>query len=121
MRRLSAIMMLLGAATAALGVFAVFGIERIDLPPSAVRFIAAAVPVVVLVTGVVLLVIGTLMARLALREGDRGPIAVTGPAHVPALGADVPGADVPGRTPSAAERRTPAGRAAGGERVSQRH
>jgi hypothetical protein len=87
MRRLAAFMMLLGAATAALGVVAVVGVERIDLPPAQVRAIAASLPVAVLVLGVVLLVVGTIMARLALREAERVASGAERPAGAPALGA----------------------------------
>jgi hypothetical protein len=112
MRRLSAFIMLLGAATAALGVFAVFGIERIDLPPPAVRFIAAALPVAVLVIGVALLVLGTVMARLVLSEGKRMPNDAAGPVHAPALGAGLRSSK-----PDAAERGAAVPRAAAGEHV----
>lgn len=88
--------MLLGAVTAALGVVAVVGVERIDLPPAHVRAIAAALPVVVLLVGVALLVLGTIMARLALREAERVASDVERPAGTPALGA--------GQQPLAAER-----------------
>ena len=87
MRRLAALIMLLGAVAAALGVVAVVGVERIDLPPAHVRAIAAALPIAVLVIGVVLLLVGAVVARLALREAERlGPGAgrSTG---TPALGA----------------------------------
>jgi hypothetical protein len=52
-------------------VLAVAGIERIDLPPAAVRAIAAALPFLVLLAGVALLFVGTLLARLATREAER--------------------------------------------------
>jgi hypothetical protein len=63
--------MISGTALAALGVLAVAGIERIDLPPAAVRAIAAALPFLVLFAGVVLLFVGALLARLATREAER--------------------------------------------------
>ena len=87
MRRLAALLMLLGAVTAALGVVAVVGVERIDLPPAQVRAIAAALPVAVLIIGVVLLGVGTIMARLALREAERGASSLGRPTDTPALGA----------------------------------
>ena len=114
MRRLSALVMLLGALTAALGVVAVVGIERIDLPPSAVRVIAAALPFAVLVVGVALLVLGTVMARLVFREAERG---ASGPA--PAAGAPALDAGAPIGQRSRAAPRAPAERgAAPGERAS---
>lgn len=75
--------MVLGALLAALGVLAVASIERIDLPPATVRAIAAALPFVVLLAGVVLLFVGTLLARLATREAERVPRGVAGgsPGH----------------------------------------
>lgn len=79
--------MLLGAVTAALGVVAVVGVERIDLPPAQVRAIAAALPVAVLIIGVVLLGVGTIMARLALREAEHGASSLGRPTGTPALGA----------------------------------
>jgi hypothetical protein len=90
MRRLSAIVMLLGAATAALGVAAVVGIERIDLPPAAVRAIADALPVVVLVSGLALLLLGTFMARIAKRDTARGATSVGATAGLPSLDAGAP-------------------------------
>ena len=87
-----------GAALAALGVLAVAGIERIDLPPAAVRVIAAALPFLVLLAGVVLLFVGALLARLATREaeqarsgtagvgGGRDAVALPAPRDVPAAG-----------------------------------
>ena len=90
--------MVLGAATAALGVVAVVGVERIDLPPAHVRAIAAALPVAVLVLGVALLLVGAIVARLALRETERGAARAERPAETPALG--------PGPPPEVAERRT---------------
>jgi hypothetical protein len=108
MRRLSALVMLLGALTAALGVAAVVGIERIDLPPSAVRVIAAALPYTVLVVGVAMLVLGTVMARLALREAERSSArGLGGVADAAALGAGAP-PDRPGQ----ADRRVAAKRGA---------
>ena len=95
MRRLAALIMLLGAATAALGVVAVVGVERIDLPPAQVRAIAAAIPVAILVLGVVLLLIGAIVARLALREGHAASSAERA-AATPGLGE--------GRPAEAAER-----------------
>jgi hypothetical protein len=87
MRRLAALIMLLGAATAALGVVAVVGVERIDLPPAQVRAIAAAVPVAILVLGVALLLVGAIVARLALREGERVTSNAERSAGAPGLGA----------------------------------
>ena len=87
MRRLAALIMLLGAITAALGVFAVVAVERIFLPPAAARAIAAALPVAVLVLGLALLVLGTIMARLALREAERVARGVERPTGAPELGA----------------------------------
>jgi hypothetical protein len=94
MRRLSAVLLLLGAGAAALGAAAVVGIERIDLPPEAVRAIAAALPAAVLLLGVVLLVVGALLGRVAHHEAQDGrgvgarkaaPAALGGgaPLHVP--------------------------------------
>ncbi len=96
MRRLAALIMLLGAATAALGVVAVVGVERIDLPPAQVRAIAAALPVAVLVLGVALLLVGAIVARLALREAERVASGSERPAVTPALGV--------GQQPEAVER-----------------
>ena len=87
MRRLAALIMLLGAATAALGVLAVVGVERIDLPPAQVRAIAAALPVAILVLGVALLLVGAIVARLALRETERVASGAQRSAGTPALGA----------------------------------
>ena len=87
MRRLAAVIMLLGAATAALGIVAVVGVERIDLPAAHVRAIAAARPVAGLVIGVALLVVGAVMARLALREAERLGSGAERPTGTPALGA----------------------------------
>jgi hypothetical protein len=87
MRRLAALIMLLGAATAALGVVAVVGVERIDLPPAQVRAIAAALPVAVLVLGVALLLVGAIVARLALREAERVTSNAERPTGPRALGA----------------------------------
>jgi hypothetical protein len=87
MRRLAALIMLLGAATAALGVVAVVGVERIDLPPAQVRAIAAALPVAILVLGVALLPVGAIVARLALREGERVASGAERSAGAPRLGA----------------------------------
>jgi hypothetical protein len=111
MRRLSAIVMLLGATTAALGVAAVVGIERIDLPPAAVRAIADALPVAVLVIGLALLLLGAFMARIATRETERGPTSVSAPAGLPALDAGAPGGRAAPPAPGA-----PVGRSAAGER-----
>jgi hypothetical protein len=113
MRRLSALVMLLGALTAALGLAAVVGIERIDLPPSAVRLIAAALPFAVLVVGVALLVLGTVMARLALREAERGASGHGAAARAAALGAGAPADRSSRADPGAAVERG----AAAGERV----
>jgi hypothetical protein len=96
MRRLSAIIMLLGAITAALGVFAIVGIERIDLPPHAVRVIAAALPIAVLVIGSALLLLGAFMARVATQEAKRGSGTVAAPPGAPALDAGAAG-DLPTR------------------------
>ena len=87
MRRLAALIMSLGAATAALGVVAVVGVERIDLPPAHVRAIAAALPVAVLVLGVALLLVGAIVARRALHEGDRVASGAERSPGTPALGA----------------------------------
>ena len=99
MRRLSGIIMLLGALTAALGVAAVVGIERIDLPPAAVRVIADALPVAVLVIGSAVLLLGACMARVANREAERGSTTVEGPSSAPALDAGAPN-DLPTRPAS---------------------
>ena len=96
MRRLAALIMLLGAATAALGVVAVVGVERIDLPPAQVRAIAAALPVAILVLGVALLLVGAIVARLALREAERAASGAERSAGTPALSA--------GQQPEAVER-----------------
>ena len=96
MRRLAALIMSLGAATAALGLVAVVGVERIDLPPAQVRAIAAALPVAVMVLGVALLLAGAIVARLALREGERAEADAERSADTPALGA--------GQQPEAFER-----------------
>ncbi|MDF1501813.1 hypothetical protein [Roseisolibacter sp. H3M3-2] len=87
MRRLAALIMVLGAAVAALGVVAVVGVERIDLPPAHVRAIAAALPVAVLALGVALLLVGAIVARLALREAERVASGAERSAGAPALGA----------------------------------
>ena len=98
-RRLTAALMALGAILAALGVMAVVGIERIDLPPTAVRMIAAALPFVVLLSGVVMLLVGALLARVTARQAapfpssrasagipaGRDTRAVREPSDVPAL------------------------------------
>jgi hypothetical protein len=78
MRRLAALIMLLGASTAAIGVAAVVGVERMNLSPTALRAMEAAIPVTVLVIGIALLVVGALMARLAMREAERRGASVTG-------------------------------------------
>ena len=105
--------MLLGAATAALGVAAVVGIERIDLPPAAVRVIADALPVAVLVIGLALLLLGTFMARIARRDTERGSTTVSAPAGLPALDAGAPSGLATPRAPGA-----PVGRSAPGERAT---
>ena len=87
MRRLAALIMLLGAATAALGVVAVVGVERIDLPPAHVRAIAAALPVAVLVLGLALLLVGAIVARRALREGEGAGSGAERSAGTPGIGA----------------------------------
>ena len=66
-------LLLLGAVIAVLGVAAVAGIERIDLPPEQVRAIAAALPAATLVLGVVLLILGALLGRVATHEAPGGP------------------------------------------------
>jgi hypothetical protein len=109
MRRLSAIVMLLGATTAALGVAAVVGIERIDLPPAAVRVIADALPVAVLVIGLALLLLGAFMARIATRETERGSTPVGAPAGLPSLDAGAPGGLAAPPAPGAPVRRSAAG------------
>jgi hypothetical protein len=86
MRRLSALIMLFGACTAAVGVVAVVGVERMNLPPSALRVIEAAIPVTVLVIGVALLLVGTLMARLSMREAERRVPSGTGMSDARAVG-----------------------------------
>ena len=96
MRRLAALIMLLGAATAALGVVAVVGVERIDLPPAHVRAIAAALPVAVVMLGAALLLVGAIVARRAPREGERVAPDAERSAGTPALGA--------GQQPEAVER-----------------
>jgi hypothetical protein len=87
-------LLLLGAGAAALGTAAVVGIDRIDLPPEAVRAIAVALPAAVLVLGVVLLFLGALLGRVAHHEAqDRGSVGArtaappalgSAPLHVPA-------------------------------------
>jgi hypothetical protein len=99
-RRLSAVLLPLGAGAAALGTAAVVGIDRIHLPPEAVRAIAAALPAAVLVLGVVLLALGALLGRVAHHEAqDCGSVGARTTAP-PALGG---GAPLPTR-PSAATR-----------------
>jgi hypothetical protein len=87
--------MVSGAALAALGVLAVAGIERIDLPPAAVRAIAAALPFLVLLAGVALLFVGTLLARLATREAERARGGTAGVARGRDAGALPAARDVP--------------------------
>ena len=86
MRRLAALIMLLGACTAAVGVAAVIGIERINLPLAALRAIEAAIPVTVLVLGVALLLVGALIARLTMREAEHRVPSVAGTSDAPAVG-----------------------------------
>jgi hypothetical protein len=100
MRRLSALVMLLGAVVAALGILAIVGIERIDLPPDAARVIADALPVAVLVLGGLLMIFGALVARLATREAELRRAAAGGPAAA-ALDAGAPAGPPPRAAPGA--------------------
>lgn len=89
--------MVAGTALAALGVLAVVGVERIDLPPAAVRAIAAALPFLVLLAGVVLLFVGALLARLSTREAERARGGAAGIAR----GRDAGGLPAPRDVPAA--------------------
>jgi hypothetical protein len=83
-------LLLLGAGAAALGTAAVVGIDRIDLPPEPVRAVAAALPAAVLVLGVVLLVLGALLGRVAHHEALDGRGVGARKAAPPALGGGAP-------------------------------
>jgi hypothetical protein len=95
MRRFSALVMLLGAVTAMLGVFGIVGIEKINLPPAAARVIADALPTMVLVVGVLLLIFGAFAARLATREAELRRSVAGDPAKAAALDAGAPAAHQP--------------------------
>ena len=95
MRRFSAVVMLLGAVTAMLGVFGIVGIEKINLPPAAARAIADALPTVVLVVGLLLLTFGAFAARLATREAELRRSLTGGRGNAAALDAGVPATHQP--------------------------
>jgi hypothetical protein len=102
MRRLSSVLLLLGAFAAILGVAGATYGAWVNLPPEAVRAIAMSLPFVV---GALLLVVGAVVGRLATREAARAGHVPSRPEAPAQLGpSTLPHASV--AQPSARERAT---------------